>query len=153
MKKKYIIIPSILVFLGVFLFFSFSNIKPMEIENAPDWVDIEHALEKAAATKQMILVDVFEVGCKFCRAMEREVYPDPSVRTVIDNGYIPVKLNGNSEEFITVNGVRISYKDFAQGHGAYVFPTTLILDSEGNLVKKRSGYMGIDELRRFLYQS
>ena len=83
--------------------------------------------------------------------MEQNVYPDTTVRTVLDAGYIPVKVNGNSNELITFNGEQVNSRSWAQEKGVYVFPGTLILDAEGNLVKKRTGFMNVDELRRFLY--
>src|SRR5690554_822235 len=153
MKKKYIIFPSILIFLSIFLVIALKNVKPIEVTNSPDWVNIEDAFVQAATKQKLILVDVYEVGCKYCRAMEREVYPDPTVRAVLDAGYIPVKLNGNSEDLITIKGKKISAIGYAQSHGVYVFPTTLIMDADGAVVKKRTGYMGVDELRRFLYKS
>jgi len=84
--------------------------------------------------------------------MDREVFPDSTVRQVLDANYIPVRLDGNSEEMITFSGKQISSKEFAQSKGAYVFPTSLILDEEGNVIKKKTGYMGVDEFRQFLYQ-
>ena len=152
MTKKKIILPLIILFVGFFLYQSLQATKPLEIENAPDWISLEEAQVEAASTGKMIMVDVFEVGCKYCRAMEREVYPDSTVRVVIDQGYIPVKLDGNSEEPVTVNGEQMTSRDFAQSKGAYVFPTVLVLNAEGELIKKRTGYMGIDELRQFLYR-
>lgn len=152
MKKKIITI-TIVAFLGIFAIISLNNVKPKEIENAPDWQTIDVALEQVTNTEKLILVDVYEVGCKFCRAMERNVYPDPSVRAVIDRDYIPVKLNGNAEDLVTVNGATMSSQDYAQSFGVFVFPTTLILDANGDLIKKKTGYMGVDELRRFLYKT
>lgn len=153
MKKKFIIVPVVLAFLGIFLYSSFKSVKPQEVNNAPNWVKIEDAFEQAASSEKLIMVDVYEVGCKYCRAMEREVYPDTTVRIVLDEGYIPVKVNGNSEEWITINGEKVTEQAFAQSNGAFVFPTVLILNSKGELLKKRTGYMGVDELRRFLYRS
>lgn len=153
MKKKHVIIPVILIFLSIFLYISIKNVKPIEVTNSPDWRNIEDAFVQAASEQKLILVDVYEVGCKYCRAMEREVYPDPTVRAVLDEGYIPVKLNGNSEDLITINGKKIKTIDYAQSHGVFVFPTTLIMDADGAVIKKRTGYMGVDELRRFMYKS
>tara|TARA_R110002096_G_scaffold237751_4_gene428612 strand:+ start:16463 stop:16930 length:468 start_codon:yes stop_codon:yes gene_type:complete len=153
MKKKFIIIPVVLIFLGIFLYSSFKSVKPQQVDNAPNWVKIEDAFVQAAASDKLILVDVYEVGCKYCRAMERDVYPDTTVRVVLDEGYIPVKVNGNSEELITINGVKVTEQAFAQSNGAFVFPTVLILNSKGELLRKRTGYMGVDDLRRFLYRS
>jgi thioredoxin-related protein len=84
--------------------------------------------------------------------MDREVFPDSTVRQVMDADYIPVRLDGNSTELIRFNGEEVSSKDFAQSKGAYVFPTSLILDAEGTVIKKKIGYMGVDEFRQFLYQ-
>ncbi len=140
------------VFLGVFLYYSLQSVKPQVIENAPNWVSLEAAQKQAIDTNKLIMVDVYEVGCKYCRAMEREVYPDTTVRVVIDQGYIPVKLDGNSEEFISFNGVEMQAREFAQSKGAFAFPTVLVLTPQGDVLKKRTGFMNIDELRQFLYR-
>jgi thioredoxin-related protein len=151
MKKKYIIIIAVAAFVGFYLFNALKNTKPLEIENAPDWRTLGEAQLEARETDKLILVDVYEVGCKYCRAMEQSVYPDSTVRAVLDASYIPAKVNGNSEELITFNGEQVVAREWAQSNGIYVFPGTLILDAEGNLLKQRIGYMNVDEFRRFLY--
>lgn len=152
MNKKIFIIAIVSVFIAIFLFNALQKTAPVEIENAPDWVSFASAQQEARETGKLILVDVYEVGCKYCRAMEQGVYPDSTVRTVLDAGYIPVKVNGNSEEVITVNGEEVVSRSWAQSKGVYVFPGTLILDSEAQVLKSRTGYMNVDELRRFLYR-
>lgn len=151
MNKKILITAIISVFIGVYLYNALQSTKPMEIENAPDWMTLAAAQEEARETDKLILVDVFEIGCKYCRAMEREVYPDSTVRAVLDAGYIPAKVDGNSEEMIRFNGKEVMAREWAQSYGVYVFPGTLILDADGTLIKQRTGFMNVDELRRFLY--
>ncbi|HBX64792.1 MAG TPA: hypothetical protein DEG32_01015, partial [Balneolaceae bacterium] len=129
-----------------------TNVQPTVNDNSPDWIPIHEAQEVAASTNKLIFVDVFEIGCKYCRAMDREVFPDSTVRQVMDANYIPVRIDGNSPEVIQFNGQEIPSKEFAQSKGAYVFPTSLILDANGNVIKKKTGYMGVDEFRQFLYQ-
>ncbi|MCH2449255.1 MAG: DUF255 domain-containing protein [Gracilimonas sp.] len=152
MKKKNIVIIVISIFLGIFVYISLSNVQAPVNDNSPDWMPIHEAQQLAASTDKLIFVDVFEIGCKYCRAMDREVFPDSTVRQVMDADYIPVRLDGNSTELIRFNGEEVSSKDFAQSKGAYVFPTSLILDAEGTVIKKKIGYMGVDEFRQFLYQ-
>ncbi|SMO93311.1 thioredoxin family protein [Gracilimonas mengyeensis] len=152
MSKKSIIIVVIALFLGFFVYRSLTNVQPKTNDNSPDWVPLEEAREQAATSDKLIFVDVFEIGCKYCRAMDREVFPDSTVRKVLDANYIPVRLDGNSEEMITFKGEEMSARTFAQSKGAYVFPTSLILDAEGNVVRKKTGYMGVDDFRNFLYQ-
>lgn len=153
MSKKTIIIFIVAVFLGVFAYFSLTNVtNPDVIENSPEWIPISEAQKMAAESDKLIYVDVYEIGCKYCRAMDREVFPDSTVRQVMDANYIPVRLNGNSTEIISFGGTEYSSKEFAQDKGAFVFPTSLILDTQGNVIKRRTGYMGVDEFRQFLYQ-
>ena len=152
MKKKVLITIFLTAFVGVFLMIALKNTAPQVIENAPDWKTLSAEQEEALDTEKLILVDVYEVGCKYCRAMEREVYPDSTVRAVLDAGYIPAKVDGNSEKLISFNGEQMSSRDWAQSKGIYVFPGTLIMDAEGNVVKSRTGFMNVDELRQFLYQ-
>jgi thioredoxin-related protein len=153
MSKKNIIIFIVAAFLGVFAYYSLTNVTtPDVIENSPEWIPISEAQHLAAESEKLIYVDVYEIGCKYCRAMDREVFPDSTVRQVMDANYIPVRLNGNSTEIISFGGKEYSSKEFAQDKGAFVFPTSLILDTKGNVIKRRTGYMGVDEFRQFLYQ-
>ena len=151
MNKRIIIFGGIAIFVGIFLYSSLKSVEPQLIENAPQWRTLEVAQQEAAESNKLIMVDVYEVGCKYCRAMEREVYPDTTVRVVMDQGFIPVKLDGNSEEMITFNGNEMQAKEFAQSKGAYAFPTVIVLTAQGEVVKKRTGFMNVDELRQFLY--
>lgn len=152
MQKKYIIIIAIGIFLGIFMYSSFSNVKPVEIDNSPEWQSLEAAEQQAETSDKLIFVDVYEIGCKYCRAMDREVFPDSTVRAVLDANYIPVRLDGNSPETVTFNNQELTSKQFAQEKGAYAFPTALILDADGNVIRKRTGYMNVDEFRQFLYR-
>lgn len=152
MKKKNIVIIAVSIFLGIFVYISLSNVQAPVNDNSPEWIPIHEAQQMAATSDKLIFVDVYEIGCKYCRAMDREVFPDSTVRQVMDANYIPVRLDGNSTEPIQFNGEEIPSIDFAQSKGAYVFPTSLILDAEGNVIKKKTGYMGVDEFRQFLYR-
>jgi len=150
MKRPLIITAFIVAFLGVFIYNAFNQVTPKEIENAPDWISIEEAMSKAQEDGRLILVDVFEVGCQFCRAMNRDVYPAPSTRAVIDRDFHPVKINGNSENKITFLGEEMTEQEFANKMGLTAFPFTVILDHEGNVINSRRGYMGVQDITRFM---
>ncbi len=152
MRRKLIIGSVITAFIAVFVYYSMVQITPMEIENAPDWVTLEEAMSKTEAgqSDKLILIDIYEVGCRFCRQMEREVYPSESIRTVLDRNFIPVKVNGNSDNTLVYDGETMTKKQFANKMGLTAFPFTVIMDAEGNVLKTRRGFMGVVELSRFL---
>ena len=78
---------------------------------------------------------------------------DSTVREVLDAGYIPVKVNGNADESVRFRGQELSSRAWAQQQGIYVFPGTLILDPEGNQLKRYTGFMNTDELSNFFIVS
>lgn len=152
MKKRYLLVVVALLFFGFFLVQSLNQVSNNLPKDSVQWRALSEAQSVAASTDKFIFVDVYEIGCKYCRAMDREVFPDSTVRQVLEANYVPVRIDGNSMEPIQFNGQEVPSKEFAQSKGAYVFPTSLILDAQGNVIKKKTGYMGIDEFRQFLYK-
>lgn len=150
MSRKAIIGTIIALFIAVFAYFSFVQIQPQQIENEPDWLTLSEALDKAALDNRLILIDIFEVGCQWCRKMNREVYPSPTIRSILDREFHPVKVNGNSDNRITFLGEEISEQEFASRMGLTAFPFTVVLDAEGNVIDRRRGYMDTQGLSRFL---
>lgn len=152
MKRKIVTGSVLTLFIAVFLYFSFDHITPVEIENAPNWMPLEEALTQASLNEgdKLILIDIYETGCRFCRQMEREVYPSETIRTLIDSDFYPVKVNGNSEEIIRFQGEPMMEKEFSSRMGVTAFPYTVIMDGNGNVLDRRRGFMGTMDMSRFL---
>ena len=150
MKRPLIITGIIVLFIGIFAYNAMDTITPKEIENAPDWMELDEAITLAESDDKLVLIDIFEVGCQFCREMNREVYPAPSTRAVIDRDFHPVKVNGNSDNLITFMGEEMTEQEFANKMGLSAFPFTVILDKEGNIIDKRRGFMDVRGLTQFM---
>ena len=141
MSRKALIGIFITAFMAVFAYYSFMQVIPKEIENEPEWQPLNIAIDQASSGEKYILVDIFEVGCQWCRKMSREVYPSPTIRAILDRDFVSVKINGNSESLITYRGEEMTEKEFAALMGVTAFPFTVILDNEGNVIDRRRGYM------------
>jgi thioredoxin-related protein len=150
MNRKVLIGLIITIFIGIFAFFSLQQIKPADIENAPEWISLELATERAAAEDRLIMIDIYETGCQFCKAMEREVFPAPAVRAVLDRDYVPVKINGHAESILIYKGEQMTAKEFAQEMGVTAYPFTVLMDANGNVVDSKRGYQDVVTFSRFL---
>lgn len=150
MNRKVLIGSFIALFILLFAYVSFTQIQPQEIENAPDWMELHHAMDLASEDGRLVLIDIFEVGCQFCRKMDRETYPSPSVRSVLDRAYHPVKINGNSDKLMTFMGEEMAQKDFSARMGVTAYPFTVVMDAEGNVIDRRRGYQDVVGFTRFL---
>jgi len=150
MNRKIVIGLIITIFIGIFAYFSLQQIKPADIENAPEWISLEQATERAAAEDRLIMIDIYETGCQFCKAMEREVFPAPAVRAVLDRDYVPVKINGHAETTLTYNGETMSAREFAQEMGVTAYPFTVLMDANGKVIDSYRGYQDVVTFSRFL---
>lgn len=150
MKRKVIIGLGIAVFIGIFAYFSFDQITPKEIENSPEWIPLQEALNQASASNRLVMIDIYEVGCQFCRAMDREVYPSPSIRAILDRSFYPVKVNGHSDNLLVYMGEEMSERQFASKMGVTAYPFTVVMDHEGNVIDRRRGYQNVVSFSRFL---
>ena len=150
MKRKVVIGTLIAIFIAIFGYFSFSQIFPEDIENAPEWMALEEALELAAQDERLLMIDIYEVGCQFCRKMDRETYPAPSVRAVLDRSYHPVKVNGHSDNTVNFLGEEMTERQFGSLMGVTAYPFVVVMDADGNVIDRRRGYQDIVGFTRFL---
>ncbi len=150
MKRKVVIGTLIAIFIAIFGYFSFSQILPEEIENAPEWLALDEALELASQNNRLLMIDIYEVGCQFCRKMDRETYPAPSVRAVLDRSYHPVKINGHSDSTVNFLGEEMTESQFASRMGVTAYPFVVVMDANGNVIDRRRGYQDIVGFSRFL---
>jgi YHS domain-containing protein/thiol-disulfide isomerase/thioredoxin len=86
--------------------------------------DLEAAKATARQTGRLVLVHVWSDGCVPCRALEQNVFNQPSFAAALEAQYVPVKLNANE------------YPAIAQGFGITRVPTDVILTPDGQVLSK-----------------
>lgn len=92
------------------------------------WQD---ALSRAAKENKYIMVDAYTDWCGWCKVMDKETFTDPAVAAVVNERFVPVKIN--FEE-----GVGI---DLAMKFRVNSYPTILFFNPAGQLVHVQHGYM------------
>jgi len=105
--------------------------------------DYDAALKSAQTSTKPLLVDFGAEWCGFCRKMDQTTFIEPDVVAKINAEYIPVKLDASSK-----NAQMLASKFSFQA-----LPTILVLDKDGNLKKKITGYVSPDRFLNLLAQS
>lgn len=105
-------------------------------------VEWRHALDEtlaaAASSGKLVLVDFETVWCMPCRTMDEWIWSDAEVASAINAGYVGVKLDGDIEE------------EIVQRYSIAGYPTMLILDAEGNEVRRVVGYQTSSQMLSLL---
>lgn len=84
----------------------------------------------AQATKQdkLLLADFFTDWCYWCQQLDKKVYPDKRVSELIDKYFVLAKINAEQDTAT------------ASKYDVSAYPTIVILDTDGVVLKKILGY-------------
>lgn len=101
-------------------------------ESAPRiaWrTDIDAAWHSTKTDQKLLLVYVKSDNCLYCEKMERDSYANPQVKQVIYEAYVPASLHATRQP------------DLTRKMGIKAFPTTVVIDSDGQLIDAVQGYV------------
>jgi thiol:disulfide interchange protein len=139
MKTEFIVIIAVAILALVSLGFLFtSGDDSQSTTESLNWnTDLNSALTTAKNTNKLVLVDVYAPWCGYCKEMDKNTFQNPKVQEKLSN-YVLVKVNGDENP------------DFVMKYQIYGYPTVLILDPDGNIVKTVSGYQEPDDFINML---
>ncbi len=56
------------------------------------------AVQRAKDEHKVILLEIYENGCKYCAKMEKDVFPEEKVIDKLNSDFILVKINGDEQK-------------------------------------------------------
>ena len=83
-------------------FFCFSQ---GAIKTEINWIPLQKAKEYAKKYNTEILIFFYKKDCEYCDKMKKEVLSDMQVINLINNNFLPVKIDSRTKDTIIYNGV------------------------------------------------
>lgn len=115
------------------------------------WEPLSLALSAAKKDARPIFVSYYADWCVPCQVMDKNVFEDSTIVSVLKNNFHPVKLNVDSEEKIFCEGKKLSTrKCFYETLNLRGIPSFVVLASDGMSVLSFSGAFGTDGMLLFL---
>lgn len=98
--------------------------------------EMERMRQQASVRQIPLFVDVYADWCAPCKVMDEQVYTDPEVATYMNDQFISIRLDGESEYG----------KKFATEHELQGYPSMFIFSPAGELISRIIGFTEADEL-------
>jgi thioredoxin 1 len=96
--------------------------------------------QQAIAVNKPIFLDISASWCGYCKKMKKNVYTSKNIGTALNAGYVSASLYGEVGD-----GKALFTKLNLQG-----FPTQVVMDAKGNVLKQNTGYLSKKELLAFI---
>jgi thioredoxin-related protein len=106
------------------------------------WTDFNEGHESAKAQKKAAVIDFYTDWCKWCKVMDEKTYGDPSVKELLLNKFVTIKINPErSTEAIRYDGKVLKPMELAGGLGVQGFPATAFMGKDGKFITLVPGYI------------
>lgn len=99
----------------------------------------EQALKAASEQNKKVFVDFYATWCGPCKMMEQNTFPEQRVGEYFNAKFINCRINAEDK---AVSAVANKYRVKA-------FPTLMIVDAEGTVVRSQEGGMSADQLLKW----
>ena len=128
-----------------------SGKAPVVPQSLVRWMDYGEALEKAKAEPRLIFVDMYADWCVPCRVMDKNVYMNPTVASILNKKFYPVKLDADSETPILCDGKRETTKKcFSEVWELNVLPSFVLVAPKGLSILTVTDSMSPQEMQMLL---
>ncbi len=142
MKVFKIFIPVLL------LIFSFQNLSagtPTSAKDGIKWYNLEEGLPLAKEQNKFVFIDFYTSWCGYCKKMDRDVFSKKEVIDLLNDDFIAVKIDGDSQKMLEIDGFKISERDLAKSEFKVKgYPTFWWLTPSGKKLHSQSGYAPAD---------
>jgi thioredoxin-related protein len=114
------------------------------VDSGVKWQSLKEAQKEAKETGKKVLIFGYADWCTYCMKMRKETYPEENVQQSLTDDFIPVQINGESEEEIVFNGKTYKSYELARYLRLTSYPTHYFLNSEGKIIGAQPGFLPAD---------
>jgi len=112
------------------------------------WYKYDEGLKKAEKEKKNVMINFYTKWCGFCRKMDRYTFADEEVKKILQESFVPIKVDGGSRTKINLGGKKITEKELTSKYRVNVFPITMFLKPTGEKIpwtyNPIRGYLGAE---------
>lgn len=140
MKRLHIIAVIVCLVIGAFAIFNAQNNNdPVQSTSDLNWnTNFNSALSEAKQENKQVLIDFYADWCGACQQLDQDTFSDAKVKEKLNQNYVLLKVDIDTNP------------ELASQYQIYSVPTIVIIDSEGQEVRRQEGYFPPDQFLNFI---
>lgn len=137
-----IVVSSVLILFAVTSFQKNTQKQQDQTSNSEiniQWnTDINAAFGLAQKSNKLVFADFYADWCGYCKQLDEDTFVNQNVKQKFAQSYVLVKINVDQNP------------ELASKYQVYSLPTLIIMDSNGNVIKRQEGFVSAGELLNIL---
>jgi len=105
------------------------------------WLSYDEGLAKAKREGKHLFIDFTAKWCGYCKKMDGSTFIEPEIVKMLNDDFVPVKVDGDSEKELNIEGYKVTEKNLSrQEYKVRGYPTFWFLDAQGTKLGAVSGF-------------
>ncbi len=143
------ILLAIIFFFGLKSYFKIDEQNAEAVEGAKpfalNWLSYNEGLALAEKENKYVLINFYTDWCGYCKKMDKEAYSNEEVKSILNENFVIVKVNAESENKVIENGEEITERELARLYQVSGYPTNWFLESNHSRIAPLPGYVTTEQ--------
>jgi parallel beta-helix repeat protein len=110
-----------------------------------NWLSYNDGLALAEKENKYVLIDFYTDWGAYCKKMDKEAYSNEEVKKILNENFVVVKVNAESDNKVIESGEEITERELAKLYQVSGYPTTWFLESNHSRVAPLPGYVTTEQ--------
>jgi len=111
------------------------------------WLSYDEGLAKAKKEGKHLFIDFTTKWCGYCKKMDASTFISPEIVSMLNNDFVPVRIDGDSEKELDIDGYKITEKNLSRyDYKVRGYPTFWFLNSQGTKLGAVQGFQPAENL-------
>lgn len=126
-----------------------NTVQDKKLESGIHWMSLDEASKEAKKSGKKIIIDVYTNWCGWCKIMDQKTFSDAQVIQYIQQKYLAVKLNAESQDTLIYQGMKFGFNPEKRANqlaylllnGQMSYPTTVIMNENSEILTPIKGFI------------
>ena len=108
-------------------------------------IDINAIVKNSVKNDKHLFIFLHRTDCGYCESMLMFTLDDDPVKELITKDFVYLHINISEDDVVKYKNFKGSGRDFAKNVGYNIYPSSLFLDTKGEMIHAVPGYQDKDQ--------